>query len=467
MLRIIFIMIVFPGCCLPGIQTIAQQTNPTSPMDALSFGVVMDDPGMKKVIVKQDITYLEDAKGSLHMDLYLPPGITAKEKRPAIIFLNAIGDQAGERKVKSWGIYSTWPKLMASYGYIGISMEADGDRIPESLRGLFNFLTAKGSNYNIDADRLGVYAASANVGRSAEYLMSKEVVPGIKAAVLYYGSTPEGPYRKDLPVLFVVSEGDVQRNGYQALWEQVLKNNAPWTITMGTGMPHAFDAYSDNDAARKIIRETIAFWKNNLDPVPATSVAHSKGRDVLGNIQMDRPKAVATLQSLATEYPNDVRVQSFYADLLREDQRYDEAETLYKKVLAVDPTRVDIILSMASLYYAQQKPAEAERYVEQAAQSGLMKRRDYANLGFRLLVAGKDKEAAIYYEKALEMEPRGVDYYNLACAYAKINSSDKALQALTNAIKYGYNSKQQFENDPDLTSLKNDERFKTMVAKLR
>src|SRR4051812_14099513 len=94
---------------LISIQASAQN----SPVDPLRFGVVLEHPEMKKVKVKPDVTYLKDAKGSLHLDIYMPPNLGPKDRRPAIIFLNAIGDQPGERKVKSWGIYTSWPQLVA------------------------------------------------------------------------------------------------------------------------------------------------------------------------------------------------------------------------------------------------------------------------------------------------------------------------------------------------------------------
>ncbi len=81
------------------------QNNQLSPIDPLSYGVVLDDPGMKKVIVKKDITYLKDGQGSLNIDIYSPPNLKSNETRPAVIFLNAIGETPGQRKVKSWGIY--------------------------------------------------------------------------------------------------------------------------------------------------------------------------------------------------------------------------------------------------------------------------------------------------------------------------------------------------------------------------
>ena len=180
---------------------VAAQTSNFSPFDARHWGVVLEDPGMKGVIVKEDVIYLNEDKGTLHIDLYQPPGLGANERRPAIIFLNGIGENAGQPKVKSWGIYKEWPRLMAAYGFVGITMESDRTRLHESFEGLFKFLEEQGTVHHIDANRLGVYAASAHVTQSAIYLMKEEAYKGIKAAVLYYGGTPRGPYRKDLPRL--------------------------------------------------------------------------------------------------------------------------------------------------------------------------------------------------------------------------------------------------------------------------
>lgn len=451
---------------IAGSYSFSQPSNAPSPMDALQYGVVLDDPQMKNVQVQKDITFLSDEKGTLKLDLYSLPAMQAGEKHPAIIFLNAIGERNGQRKVKSWGIYTTWPTLMAAKGYIGISMEADGLRINESIKAVFDFIDSKGSQYNIDKDKLGVYAASANVTGSVDYLMGENAYKGIKAAVLYYGRAPGGPFRKDLPVLFVVSEGDVRPDAYNGLWEQVLKNNAPWTIKMGMGMPHAFDAFADNDSARIIVKETISFWRNYLDPVPAPSFPHSTGRDVLGLLQMNRPKALALLKTIVDENPNDIQALKIYADALGDNNDLAGAEAAFKKVLALDPKDAGAMINLAGLAYRQNKPAEAEKYIADVINSGEMTRDRYADIAFTLLVAGKDKESAGYYEKALAMEPRGIDYYNLACAYAKVNDADKALKALDNSLKYGYGSKQQIESDPDFKLIRSNNGYKTFMEKL-
>ena len=104
----------------------AQNTMPRqrSPLDATSWGVVYDTPATRRVKVRNEFPYL----GALLIYIYSPPDLKAGEKRPAVVFVNAVGDR-GDNKVKSWAIYQSWPRLVAAYGMIGVSMDADGARI--------------------------------------------------------------------------------------------------------------------------------------------------------------------------------------------------------------------------------------------------------------------------------------------------------------------------------------------------
>ncbi len=87
-----------------------------------------------------------------------------------------------------------------------------------------------------------------------------------------------------------------------------------------------------------------------------------------------------------------------------------------------------------------------------------------------LRLSGKLSEAE---EQIIKYEPGGdrrtvsVMYYNLACSYALANNSDGAFMFLDKALAYGYNSKQQYENDTDLVSIRNDKRWKELTAKLK
>ena len=269
------------------------QGSTKSPLDPTNWGVVYDIPETKNVSVKQGVTYFKDASADLQIDIYSPPGAKASAKLPAVIFLNAIGDSP-DNKVKSWAIYSSWPRLIAAHGMIGISMDADGTRIQDSLKALFAFLAADGAKYGIDADRLGVYAASANVTQSSIYLMGDAAPKGIKAAALYYGRAPQGAIRRDLPVLFVLAEGDVAGLGQQTipLWQKVTESRAPWTMVFASRQPHAFDAFEDTDESRRLVKQTIDFWKTHLEPTPKPPWKPSDARAIVSAIYMNDPVRV-------------------------------------------------------------------------------------------------------------------------------------------------------------------------------
>jgi tetratricopeptide (TPR) repeat protein len=71
------------------------------------------------------------------------------------------------------------------------------------------------------------------------------------------------------------------------------------------------------------------------------------------------------------------------------------------------------------------------------------------------------------FTKAISIEPQIGEYYNLACAYALNLNIDKAFDTLQLAVEMGFNSKSQIESDPDLTALKNDERWGILLGKMK
>ncbi len=102
-----------------------------------------------------------------------------------------------------------------------------------------------------------------------------------------------------------------------------------------------------------------------------------------------------------------------------------------------------------------------------AVQSGQLNRYHYLNLGRSLYYVRDFKASAKYYGLALQVEPTGQDFYNQACSFALANEKDHAFESLNKAVENGFNSKQQFEGDEDLVSLRADPRYKVLLEKLR
>ena len=188
----------------------AQKTNEVSPFDGSHWGVVLEHPDTKKIIVEEDVPYWTEGKHILHFDVFLPLGIQPGENRPTVVLLNGIGDQPDEHPQKQAPVYTSWARLIAAHGFVAITMESEVNRVQESFTEFFKYLDKNGSRHHVDASAIGVQALSANCREAIAYTMSEQAFHGIKAGVMYYGMMPSGPFRHDLPLLFVVAGLDIR-----------------------------------------------------------------------------------------------------------------------------------------------------------------------------------------------------------------------------------------------------------------
>lgn len=86
-----------------------------------------------------------------------------------------------------------------------------------------------------------------------------------------------------------------------------------------------------------------------------------------------------------------------------------------------------------------------------------------------------DKHTSLNYPAAAEAALRLINlvpdrpsgYYNLACAMARMQRIDEAMDALQQAVEHGWRDALHMSIDPDLGALRNDPRFRQMVAEVR
>jgi acetyl esterase/lipase len=53
------------------------------------------------------------------MDIYISPDLAESAKRPVVIFLH--GGAKTDYTPKDWGIYTTWGRLIAASGFVGVT----------------------------------------------------------------------------------------------------------------------------------------------------------------------------------------------------------------------------------------------------------------------------------------------------------------------------------------------------------
>jgi hypothetical protein len=85
-----------------------------------------------------------------------------------------------------------------------------------------------------------------------------------------------------------------------------------------------------------------------------------------------------------------------------------------------------------------------------------------------LQVLNRVEEATARTEQAMEMGPGSPDaFYNGACFFALLGNSERALECLERSIDLGFSSKVWIDNDSDLDSLRETDRFKAILRRLK
>ena len=104
------------------VSTVAQNNVPPEVREMarkVMMPVVYKVPGMDKVKVVQNLKYTKTDDPNMLMDVYLPPDAAQAEKRPAVIFIH--GGVKTEYTPKDWGIYTSWGRLIAASGLVGVT----------------------------------------------------------------------------------------------------------------------------------------------------------------------------------------------------------------------------------------------------------------------------------------------------------------------------------------------------------
>lgn len=90
-----------------------------------------------------------------------------------------------------------------------------------------------------------------------------------------------------------------------------------------------------------------------------------------------------------------------------------------------------------------------------------------AELGHVYTQQGRYPEGLAVDRRLVRLVPENPTvHYNLACSLALVERPDEALDALEAAVERGYDDVQQLLADGDLTSLREEPRFRELVSRL-
>ncbi len=119
------------------------------------------------------------------------------------------------------------------------------------------------------------------------------------------------------------------------------------------------------------------------------------------------------------------------------------------------------------------KPPKEDLDFQMVFFEGILRRRpDYVDV---LTVLGEIYTKKGFYHKGLKVDKKlsvlrpdnPYVHYNLACSFSLLGDLSKSLQAIERALSLGYEDIAFMCKDPDLSNLRQDERFEALVEKAR
>src|SRR5438046_7781656 len=174
-------------------STSAAQNKPPSDVRAMAkkvmMPVVLKVPGMDKVKVVENLKYTKSDDPNVLMDIYIPPDLSENEERPAVIFLH--GGAKTDYTPKDWGVYTTWGRLIAASGFVGVTFThrleyptASLEKAATDVRDAVKYVRENADKYHIDKERVCLIAYSA--GGPLLTLSLRGDMPFVRCLVGFY-----------------------------------------------------------------------------------------------------------------------------------------------------------------------------------------------------------------------------------------------------------------------------------------
>jgi hypothetical protein len=237
-------------------------------------------PNMEAVEVRRDLPY----RDNLLMNIYCP---APRPGRRAPIVVMAFGYPDPLAGVRTFGPMTSWSQLIAASGMAAVIY---GPNVPaEDIDAALAYVRANAEQFDLDADRVALFAMSGNVPVALSLLMRGQ---GISCAALHCGYTMDldgatavadaaaqygfadachGKSVDDLPSdipLLVVRAGRDKAPGLNHALDAVvtrgLARNLPLTLINHATGEHGFECDEDSDISREIVADVLAFLRAKL-----------------------------------------------------------------------------------------------------------------------------------------------------------------------------------------------------------
>jgi tetratricopeptide (TPR) repeat protein len=117
------------------------------------------------------------------------------------------------------------------------------------------------------------------------------------------------------------------------------------------------------------------------------------------------------------------------------DNKFDEAEAIYTRLLEQNPFNSGLLATLGSLYIQTQRPGLAIHFLETAIKEGLKQADVYTNLGLAYKASGQVHLARKWFHDSITDSPTPEAYTNYSAMFIECGEDEKCIDLCEKAIK--------------------------------
>ena len=173
---------------------------------------------------------------------------------------------------------------------------------------------------------------------------------------------------------------------------------------------------------------------------------------------------IAKYRTETINNPRNITAWERLGDAYKSAGMYKEGIQALKNAIANNSTKPSYYYRLGLMYAAERKEAEAILAFQKVLELNPKHMLAHASLGSHYRKIGMDEQAQIHIKQALSTNFANENEYNRACLEAICGNTDRAIELLEIALQTKQTYINWVRNDPDLDSLHNDYRFKTLLT---